>query len=595
MEKTLAKRSWLDKLFGGSMWNSHIKSANVTGKEMWLGYVIGPFGNLMLQSVVLSYFNMYLTDVLGFTVSKGAIVAAFMVIFPIATQFVDAITNMYMSKMMDTVLCKQGKVRPWLLMSIPFIIVSVLMMFWTPNASVYVQMAWVTIAYLLFDSVAYTMWYMPYQMSAPLATRNVKQRSKLAMAGTITKNMGAGFISILFPTIVSIFVTMLGGPRYGYLACMSVMCCVMVPLTFIQYFYTRERVTEERRNQLGTVEAEAKSEPVHTLREASMMDQFKACLKDKYWVILLVMVLLYQVINGMRTVSTIYYSGWVVNGNAYGEAAAIQAKFQMIALSPMGPGLLLFLPLVKKFGRSKVIQAGSILTAVGSMVAFMMAGNSGAVYGGTALAGIGAMSFMFCLTTFIGDAIDHVEWKTGVRVDGITTGIIGVVHCLSNGLGQALFNLGLNISKYAQPEVVGSFLDKKGNEILTYADQSVAATNWINFTYQGTYIFVGVLFVVMFTFFFKLERDLPSVSKDLQQKKIDECAALGIEYVPAHERERREIEAQQIEAENNRIAELKEYCAKKGLDFDTENQKHLDKVAKKAAKKAARKAKKAKK
>lgn len=48
-------------------------------------------------------------------------------------------------------------------------------------------------------------------------------------------------------------------------------------------------------------------------------------------------------------------------------------------------------------------------------------------------------------------------------------------------------------------------------------------------------------------------------------------------------------------AEENRIAELKEYCAKKGLDFDTENQKHLDKVAKKAAKKTAKKAKKAKK
>ena len=48
-------------------------------------------------------------------------------------------------------------------------------------------------------------------------------------------------------------------------------------------------------------------------------------------------------------------------------------------------------------------------------------------------------------------------------------------------------------------------------------------------------------------------------------------------------------------AEENRVAELKEYCAKKGLDFDTENQKHLDKVAKKAAKKTAKKAKKAKK
>ena len=48
---------------------------------------------------------------------------------------------------------------------------------------------------------------------------------------------------------------------------------------------------------------------------------------------------------------------------------------------------------------------------------------------------------------------------------------------------------------------------------------------------------------------------------------------------------------QQKEAEENRIKELKEYCQKKGLDFDTENQKYLDKKARKDAKKAAKKAK----
>ena len=52
-----------------------------------------------------------------------------------------------------------------------------------------------------------------------------------------------------------------------------------------------------------------------------------------------------------------------------------------------------------------------------------------------------------------------------------------------------------------------------------------------------------------------------------------------------------EIAQQQKEAEENRVRELKEYCEKKGLDFDTENQKYLDKKAKKDAKKAAKKAK----
>ena len=37
---------WFEKPF----WNSKITSANVHGKERWLGYVVGPFGVMLLQS-----------------------------------------------------------------------------------------------------------------------------------------------------------------------------------------------------------------------------------------------------------------------------------------------------------------------------------------------------------------------------------------------------------------------------------------------------------------------------------------------------------------------------------------------------------------
>ena len=40
--------------------------------------------------------------------------------------------------------------------------------------------------------------------------------------------------------------------------------------------------------------------------------------------------------------------------------------------------------------------------------------------------------------------------------------------------------------------------------------------------------------------------------------------------------------------EENRIAELRDYCAKKGLDFETENRKVLDKRAAQLAKKAGK-------
>jgi len=581
------KGGLLGNLFQGSFWNSRITSANVRGKELWLGYVLGPFGMMLLQSIVNSYFNQYLTDVLGFTVSRGAWIASFMVLFPLLSKIVDALTNVGMAKILDNTTCRQGKLRPWFILSIPIVIVSVLMLFWIPFASPVAQAVWIVIAYNLFYSVGYTMWYMAYELSAALSTRNFSQRKNNSMAGQITKNIGTGIISILFPTILSAVCAMVGGNnRSGYLLCMSIMCCVAVPLTFLQYFFTRERITEERRNQYGVVGGETVK-----IKEASFMEQFRACIKDKYWIMLIVMILLYQVLNAMKGISQVYYSGWVVNGNAYGEYAAIQAKFTMISMAPMGPGLLLLLPAFKKFGRTKVIIVGSVLAMLGSAAAFFSPGKTSAIYGGTALASIGTMTFIYSLMTFIGDSIDHVEYSQGVRVEGFPAALVGFAEMFSKGIGQALFNLGLAVTKYDTPEQIGSFINKKGQEIALYADQTAGATNWINFSFQGSFLLMGVLFFVLFVFFFKIERNMPTVQEALAEKKRKECEAMGIEYIPQKELERRERAAQKEEAETNRVKELREYCAKRGLDFDKENQKVLDKRAAKEAKKAQRKKK----
>ncbi|MCM1542780.1 MAG: MFS transporter [Blautia sp.] len=578
------KKGLLNGMLSGDKWNTRIRSANVRPKEMWLGYVLGPFGIMMLQSIVNSYFNQYLTDVLGFTNSKGAWIASFMVIFPFLSKFLDAVTNAVMAKMIDRTTCKQGKLRPWFLLSLPIIVVSVVLMFWIPVSSPMAQAVWIAIAYNLFYSVGYTMWYMSYELSAALSTRNYKQRSKNSMAGQITKNMGTGMISMFFPTILTMICNLTqGNNQSGYLLTMSIMCCIAVPLTFVQYFFTRERITEERRIQYQTEEEKSMA------KEAPFMTQLKACFKDRYWVMLIIMMLVYQVLNALRTVSQVFYSGWVVNGNAYGEYAAIQAKFSMIALAPMGPGILLLLPLVKKFGRRICIVGGAILAALGSAAAFFSAGNSGGVYGGSAIAGLGAIAFIYTLTTFIGDAIDHVEYSQGVRVEGITAALVGFVHCFSNGIGQSIFNLGLMVTNYTTPEQIGEVTKESGKVVALFADQPAAASGWINFAYQGSFLFMGILFFILFAFFFDIEKRMPVVHDALQQKKKEECEAMGIAYIPAQEQERMEREKQKAEAEENRIRELQEHCRKTGKNFEEENQKVLEKQAKKAAKKAKKK------
>lgn len=586
--QTKTKGGWLNNAFISAKWDSRITSANTTKKEMWLGYFLGVWGMMMTSSIVNSYFNQYLTDVIGFDSSKGAWIAAFMVAFPVVSKLIDAVTNLVMAKIIDSTTCKQGKVRPWLIISTPLVLISVILLFWMPFTQPIHQAIWIVVAFNLYYSVAYTIWNMSKELLPAVSTRNVNQRKNLSMAAQIVGNVGTGLVSILFPSILALVCAAVNGNNaQGYLLSMSIMAVLAVCTTFVQYFYTRERVTEERRNQTGIQQQDAVKLEAH--KEASMGTQLKACLQSKYWILFVIIVLIFNICLNLRNISLIYYSGWVVNGNAYGNIAAIQAKFQMIALSPMGPGILLMLPLTKKYGRTKTIWITSVLTVLGSLLAFMSVGKSVMIYAGTALGAIGNISFSYMIMTYMGDVIDQVEWKTGVRADGLTGGFISAMMMFAVGIAQGLFNLGLMVTGYAQPQMIGTGADG----IALYADQAAAAVNWINFAYQGSFIIVGAVVFFMFCFVFKIENDMPMISHELQERRVAEYAKLGIEYIPADELERREIEAQEKEAEEIRVKELQEKCVKKGLNFDEENRKYLEKLAAQQAKATAKAAKKA--
>ena len=93
---------------------SRAAGAHVGKKEKWLGYLIGPCGALLLNAVLAVYLNVFYTDVLKLTGVWGG---AFLMVFPIVSKIIDAITNILMGQIIDRTKTKEGKARPWLLLS----------------------------------------------------------------------------------------------------------------------------------------------------------------------------------------------------------------------------------------------------------------------------------------------------------------------------------------------------------------------------------------------------------------------------------------------------------------------------------------------
>ena len=148
---------------------SRIRSADVGRGEKWLGYLLGPAGALLLNAVLATYLNVYYTDVLKLTSVWGG---AFLVVFPIISKVVDAVTNVVMGYVIDRTRTREGKARPWLLLSAPLLTVTGILLFTVPNSTETVQVVWVMVSYNLFYSFSYTIFNMSHGLMVPLSTRN---------------------------------------------------------------------------------------------------------------------------------------------------------------------------------------------------------------------------------------------------------------------------------------------------------------------------------------------------------------------------------------------------------------------------------------
>ena len=192
------KKAKQKEMLSNKFFDSRIHSANTTNAERWLGYFLGPaFVMTMFYISGQTYLNMFYTDVLKMTPIMGGM---FLVMLPIVSKILDAITNIIMGRIVDNTRSRQGKARPWILISAPLLVISGILLFTVPTGNTTVQVIWVLLSYNFYFCVAFTMYNISHTLMVPLSTRNGKQRDTLAMLSSMGQSMLPGtVVSLLFP------------------------------------------------------------------------------------------------------------------------------------------------------------------------------------------------------------------------------------------------------------------------------------------------------------------------------------------------------------------------------------------------------------
>ena len=547
-------------LFEKKFMNSRIKSANVQNSERWIGYFVGPAGVIMLNAIMASYLNVYWTDVAKISGLWGGF---FILIFPIVSKIIDAVTNILMGQIIDHTKTKQGKARPWLLIGVPVVAVSAILCFSIPKAGTAVQVVWIMLSYNLYYSFGYTIYYMSHNMLVPLSTRNAKQRDGVAMLSNMALCIIPGmFVAMLFPALV---LPALGVDAAKWRLMAIIFSIIALPCALLEYYFTKERITEEAGD-----EEEAKG--------TSLLRQLKGCLSSKYWIMFMVAYIIVQLVTNIQNTSLIYYCNWVLGTYSDGTTQTIVSA---IGNAPLGFGILIMWPLVGKFGKRNVMVTGLAVAIAAGLLFCLNPTNMAFVLVMLMIRAFGALPVTYIMMAMLADAMDHVEYKAGFRCDGFSMSVYTIIFTVTAGIAQGLFNFGLNLAGYIAPADDGSWVA-----------QSQLVQNYFVFGYQSLYAVAMIAVLIIFCFW-KLDKELPGIQKAIEDRHREDALAAGLEWHSAEEILAAEQEENDRLAEEKRIEELKAKCAKKGLDFDTEEAKYQAVLAEKQAKAEARAAKKA--
>ncbi|MCR5078936.1 MAG: MFS transporter [Bacilli bacterium] len=595
---------------------SRIKSANVKFfPEAVLGYLGGPFFALIPNGIINVFLMQYWVNVLGLNDWAGV----FTWLLPLVSSIFIIIGNLLVGKLMEGKPRKAGKARPLLVLSVPALIVAMFALFMAPSpynanslatpvlgegATIWTLIV-VAIGYNLFYAFAWPLYYTSHSSMVNLSTRNATQRSllgTLVMAGQVgaagVAGMAGGLLADLLgllPTTQNVYSELI---KAGYTAeeaakkanswfsdpTMSlnaaradansrwlIIMIVLVVALFVgvalEFMFTRERITEEQ----FALSAEGRENTTASkpAKKASMGQQVKICMKDKYWWVIILFFFFYQLGGMLKNNGQNWYS------QAWTGGTSVSSLIGTLGAIPTALGMVVVWPLAHRFGKANTIKWGAalavILGFIGWIPLFIHTEDVGLITTlsvlGFCLKAIGTVPAMYVSVALMSDMLDHQEAVYGIRTDGFTMSVYGSIMIAMTGISNAI--------------IVG-------------VQSAVAADLW---TYRAamTMIFFGgemacylIIFLIMNIMNVEKFSDLDHAAIEAEQRKIAE--AQGIPFVPNAERLAAEQAKAEVEAREASIEELRVKCEKTGKDFEAAKAEFEANEAKKAEEAAAKKA-----
>ena len=554
-------------LFEKPFMDTRATTRAVSRKEKIFGHLLGPLGLIFVVNTIAALVEKFFTQQTGAMYGIGNVEMVktmggrYEVIMTVAKILAVAV-GLLNGWLLQHTSSKQGRMRPWYLI-FGFISIAIGGLIFLFPGTTLGENYWYYFFFLLiaYHTVGSSFFYLFRDNICSLTTRDPGEKTQIQFFRKLCWTLISGII-------IGMLINMVALPMWlekdinGYPILMVSLSVAAIPLLLMEYFYTRERITEDVASEVG----------VDRENRIPLKDQMKALFTNKYFVILTVIATVAGIVDNFKGGNVQYFYIKFLLGGA--ENPLMFTLYMIVTGTPLGIGAMIIYPLAKKVGIRNLTIGGYALVLVGSIIGWLFPSQLVPALAGGFLRNIGWMPNAYIFATLLCFAFDSVEYKSHLRLEGllgvsIVTAVQWLIYApFAGGYESSILKLG--------------FVDVEG---------VVPSAEVIGFMTTAFYLFDIILaaVVVILLPFVDVEKHLPQINAELLRRKKEAVLARGEEWIEPEELERREKEEAARIHEEDRIADLKARCAKKRLDFDTENEKYLAKRAAKEAKQAAHK------
>lgn len=406
----------------------------VPNKE-WIAYSVGALGQGMVYGIMSSYISDFYLNVLKVT-------PIFVLLLMLLARVWDAINDPIMGYIVDHANPKHGKMRPYLLYTPIPVAVLTFFLFFAPNLADSQKMIYAGITYVLWGMI-YTASDVPFWSLPNALTPNADERGSIISKARTTNGIGSAIPMALFMVLGFILPkfnlsgTQLEQTKYTV---MALICSIIGNILFVRvYFKTKERVNI----------------PIPPKKEKSQPNALKLIFTCKPLMLTALMGILsaarYMFQAGAVHVARYsFYTGKDLTGLTGSDLEqALQSNISTVSTVLAGASaigmfgaMLAVTPLIKRFSYKQIIIASSLLGSASSLAMWFIGYNHfWACVPCLLISTIPCGTINVCAFAMVGDCLDYMELKTGVRLTGMGSAIQSFVVKFSNAIATSFIIL----------------------------------------------------------------------------------------------------------------------------------------------------------